>query len=191
MNKEKSSKEFFEAKYQKSTDPWAFGTSEYEQSRYSSIMEWLTGWHFKRGFEPGCSIGVLTARLAAICQRLDAMDISPTAVTRASERCRLFPNVSIVQGAIPDDMPDATFDLIVFSEIGYYFREDQLSNLLIQLVSRLEPNGVFIAAHWLGESADHELNGADVHRVLRQMPAMAVSKSQCFSGYCLERWTRI
>ena len=72
------------------------------------------------GFEPGCSIGVLTERLARICDQVEAMDISPTAVARTRDRCGLLQNVTVSHGALPVDLPTGYFDLIVLSEIGYY-----------------------------------------------------------------------
>jgi methylase of polypeptide subunit release factors len=69
---------------------------------------------FQHGFEPGCSIGVLTERLAARCRHLFAMDISPTAVTMARQRCEQYPNVTFVEGALLGNLPPYTFDLIIF-----------------------------------------------------------------------------
>jgi 16S rRNA A1518/A1519 N6-dimethyltransferase RsmA/KsgA/DIM1 with predicted DNA glycosylase/AP lyase activity len=63
-------------------------TSKYELGRYETTIRALGGRRFARAFEPGCPIGVLTERLAKICDHVEAMDISPTAVRQAQERCR-------------------------------------------------------------------------------------------------------
>ena len=91
------------------SDPWKFSSSSYELTRYAEIIRVLEGRTFDSGFEPGCSIGVLTESLADRCRRLLAMDISPTAVAVARQRCAGFPNVAIVEGSLPDDLPVGRF----------------------------------------------------------------------------------
>jgi hypothetical protein len=60
------SKEFFEEKYRANRDPWNFSSSSYELNRYDDIARLLGDRSFNRAFEPACSIGVLTKRLAAM-----------------------------------------------------------------------------------------------------------------------------
>jgi len=185
------SKEFFEAKYRTDSDPWKFASSSYELSRYAEIIRSLEGRTFEAGFEPGCSIGVLTERLAGVCRHLWAMDISPTAVAAARQRCEQLRNVSIEQGALPNDVPADDFDLIVFSEIGYYFEPTMLTKIRDRLVETLRPRGMLIGCHWLGVSADHPLHGEEVHSVLRAGRALRLTASRHFDGFMLERWERI
>src|ERR1041385_670032 len=99
------SKEFFEDKYRASSDPWNFASSSYERNRYGETMRLLGHRTFNHGFEPGCSIGVLTENLASRCQQLTAIDISPTAVALAKTRCAHCRNVTIVEGSLPRDLP--------------------------------------------------------------------------------------
>jgi SAM-dependent methyltransferase len=115
-----TSQDFFENKYRQNADPWKFEDSPYEQARYAVTLRALKGHHYSRVFEPGCSVGVLTQALAGNCDRLEAIDISPTAVFRAQHRCHDLPNVRIRCGSLPEAIPLGKFDLIVFSEIGYY-----------------------------------------------------------------------
>ena len=112
-------------------------------------------------------IGVLTERLAARCEHLLAMEISPRAVAVARRRCERYPNVRVVEGALPYDLPRGTFDLVVFSEIGYYFERGVLAGIRDLLIERLAKQGVLVGVHWLGVSADHLLTGDEVHAVLR------------------------
>jgi SAM-dependent methyltransferase len=185
-----TSKEFFDTLYAADADPWSFATSEYELSRYASEIGFLQGRHFKRGFEPGCSIGVLTEKLAPFCDWLEAIDISPTAAALARKRCSHLTNVTVRQGSLPQDLPVGTFDLIVFSEIGYYFEAPVLENLASELVSRLELDGVFLAAHWLGNSPDHVLSGDRVHQVLGCLPRLRLTASNRHPGYRIDRWSK-
>jgi SAM-dependent methyltransferase len=184
------SKEFFEEKYRASRDPWSFASSSYELNRYDEIMRLLGHRTFNHGFEPGCSIGVLTERLAGRCQHLFAMDIAPSAVAMARKRCANYPNVTIVEGALPGDLPLDSFDLIVFSEIGYYFERGVLAEVRDLLAERLAPQGVLVGVHWLGVSADHLLTGDEVHEVLRSSNSLRMTASQRYDGFLLEYWER-
>lgn len=186
-----TSQAFFEQKYQQATDPWAYASSAYEQNKYDSTILALKERRFRRVFEPGCSVGVLTERLAQMSERLEAIDISPTAVRRARERCRDYPNVEIREGGLPDAMPDGRFDLIVFSEIGYYFEPDVLGDVAGGLVDRLETGGVLLAVHWLGRSTDHRLTGDEVHLILGQLSGLRPWESQRYEGFRLDSWLRV
>jgi trans-aconitate methyltransferase len=185
-----TSQAFFEEKYKRSGDPWAFATSVYEQQRYAAILSAIGHRRYRHAFEPGCSIGVLTERLASFCGRVDATDISPTAIAVAMQRTRHLANVQTTCGALPGFIPDGNFDLIVFSEIGYYFTEDALFSLARELVDRNCKSGVFLAAHWLGESPDHLLSGDRVHEVLAQVPNLFLQHAERHPGFRLDVWTR-
>jgi SAM-dependent methyltransferase len=184
------SREFFEQKYRASSDPWDFASSSYELNRYDQIMRVLEGRTFQHGFELGCSIGVLTERLALRCQRLLAMDISPSAVAIARKRCACYPNVTCVEGALPQDLPEDTFDLLIFSEIGYYFERDRLAAVWDLLAKHVAHCGVLIGVHWLGSSADHLLTADEVHHVLRLNNSIRMNVSQRHAGFLLESWER-
>jgi len=189
MNHSTTSREFFEEKYELNADPWKFASSSYELERYDAIIHALSFRRYGRSFEPACSIGVLTEQLAIICDRVDAIDISSTAVEQAVRRCRLLTNVSIKQGALPADIPAGTFDLIVFSEVGYYFTKLQLRSLIDQqLMSCLESEGIFLAAHWLGASSDHILDGNEVHEIVSSTKGLIHDHAEHHPGFRLDRW---
>jgi SAM-dependent methyltransferase len=156
--------------------------------RYAAILNTLGGRRYVRAFEPGCSVGVLTERLARICDTVEALDISETAVSRARERCRMLRNVSIAHGTLPSNIPDGRFDLIVLSEIGYYFDANRLSAIATQLVQRLVNEGVFLGVHWLGRSPDHRLRGEEVHRILNAVLSLRRTFTHRYRGFLMERW---
>ena len=82
-----SSPEFFEQKYAGDEDPWKFATSAREALRYQTILRSLNHRRYALCIEPGCSIGVLTERLAQHCDRVDASEFSQTAAEMARSRC--------------------------------------------------------------------------------------------------------
>jgi SAM-dependent methyltransferase len=157
----------FEAKYRHSPDPWQFAASPYERRRYSTLLRSLPQARYSRAFEPGCSVGVLTAALAERCDALLACDISPTAVHLARQRCAGLSNVHIDQADLAKSLPPGNFDLIVFSELGYYFSAAVLARLIRALAKHITPGGEFVAVHWRGRSEDHLLHGDAVHAILK------------------------
>ena len=186
-----SSAEFFERKYQQSADPWNFGGSAYELERYDVTLRALAGRRFQRAFEPGCSVGVLTQRLAQLCGHVVAMDLSSTAVNAAKIRCAALANVHMQTGSLTGPLPDGNFDLIVLSEIGYYLSIPELERCGAALVERLLSGGCLLAVHWLGHSKDHRLGGDQVHTVLRSLDGLLLEHSERHAGFRLDRWTRL
>lgn len=186
-----TSAEFFERMYRESVDPWDFSESEYEQSRYRATIAALDKPRYERAFEPGCSVGELSRLLAQRCDRLDAMDISTTAIARAQHRCSELSNVTFHVGGLPHQTPSGVFDLIVFSEIGYYFEEAGLQELGNMLVSRIHTSGTLLAVHWLGTSKDHLLSGDRVHEILSGLAGLRLDHSERHTGFRLDRWMRV
>jgi SAM-dependent methyltransferase len=180
-----TSQAFFDDLYQRDPDPWRFATDPYEQGRYDRIVGCLQGRRFARGFEPGCSVGVLTRRLGAHCDHLLAVDLSPVAVAAARRRCADLANVEVRQGRLPEDLPDAPLDLVVLSEVGYYLEAGALATMLDELATRLAPGGLVVAAHWTGTSPDHVLSGHQVHAALDACAGLGRHDAAAPVGYLL------
>jgi SAM-dependent methyltransferase len=179
---------FFEARYQASSDPWKFASSSYELNRYQATLAALSRSHYRRGFEPGCSVGVLTAALARRVEHLIACDIAQTAVARAKERCREFSHVEIYHRDAALGPPEGSFDLMIFSELGYYFSVNQLTAMARQMASALEPGGEFVAVHWLGYSPDHVLHADVVHQALAESLACVWISGSRHAGFRIDSW---
>jgi SAM-dependent methyltransferase len=182
---------FFEQKYKERSDPWDFSGSEYELSRYQSIIAALAHNRYTRAFEPGCSIGVLTELLARICGFVEAIDFSRSAVNRAQKRCAHLKNVDVACVSLPDRMLVNRFDLVVLSEIGYYFTEDEWMRLSSAMVKSMPKAGTLLAAHWLGHSTDHCINGDQVHEILLSLPNIQLDRSERYERFRLDRWVRV
>jgi protein-L-isoaspartate O-methyltransferase len=182
----------FEEKYRQSSDPWQFAASPYEQRRYATTLRALTRVHYSKAFEPGCSVGVLTAALAHRCDNLLAADIAPTAVRLARERCAGLSHVTIEQADIGIAVPGGPFDLIVFSELGYYFNPDALAGIACALGAALAPHGEMVAVHWRGDSGDHVLRGDRVHAILKETlsPQCTWLKGERHPEFMLDVWCR-
>lgn len=180
----------FEHRYSHQSDPWDFRTSVYERARYATTMAVLPRDRYAFAFEPGCSIGELTALLASRCERILATDVSATAVELARKRCNSLPNVRIECADVRDTILEVPADLIVLSEIAYYFDPEELARLAVRLGDALRQGGTLIAVHWLGRSPDHILHGDEAHEVLLQTLPLRHDICQRHDGFRLDRWTR-
>lgn len=195
MSPDTTSQTFFEQKYRQSKDPWKFAESRYELGRYGAIVCALSKRRYHRAFEPGCSIGVLTARLASLCEHVLATDISPTAVALARERCSTLLNVDIRCEPLDERSLDQfirrkEIDLLVLSEIGYYFHPARWRILAKHLAESVVPGGTVVAAHWLGESQDHLQHGDSVHEILRSIASIALEYSERCAEFRLDLWRK-
>jgi hypothetical protein len=144
----------------------------------------------KRAFEPGCSIGVLTKILAISVSRWRQWTSRPL-------RCREHANDAGRLAMLPSHTAHsleqrgmARSILSCKRECGYYFDAVALTSLGATLVGRLEGEGVFLAAHWLGASPDHLLSGDQVHGILAAVPGFAHVASQWHEGFHIDKWTR-
>lgn len=181
--------EAFERRYREADDPWQFRTSTYERDRYDAIVAARPRARYARAWEPGCAIGELTARLAPHCSELRATDVSPTALDRARERCARWPHVDLVEAAVEDDETGG-YDLVVFSEVGYYFAPPALDRLVDRVVGALVDGGDLVACHWSGQSDDHRVHGAVVHATLGRHPELTPLAHQRAAGYRIDVWRR-
>jgi SAM-dependent methyltransferase len=155
--------EYFEVLYRGDRDPWCFETSPYEDAKYAATLAALPRPSYRSAFEIGCSIGVLTARLARRCRSLVSVDVSPLALERAVERCRDLSQVRFARMRVPEDFPGESFDLIVVSEVGYYWSWTDLARAQRAILDRLEPGGHLLLVHWTPYAKDYPLRGDEVH----------------------------
>src|ERR1700756_3325667 len=104
---------YFRDQYAASPDPYGLAERWYEARKYALSLALLPRERYGTAFEPGCSIGVLTAKLAARCDSLLSCDAVADAVASARSRTAALPGVRVDQRVIPGDWPPGEFDLIV------------------------------------------------------------------------------
>jgi SAM-dependent methyltransferase len=183
---------WFEDLYQREADPWRFATSSYERDKYKRTLAALgpPSRRFPRALEAGCSIGVFTALLAPRCDELLALDASATAVARARTRLADLPHVDVQHRTLPEQLPSGPFDLIVCSEILYYWSAALLGELLDRLEVELAPGGSLVAVHWRPATRTYPLRGDDVHRILAARPGLVHAFGERASRYVIDRYDR-
>jgi SAM-dependent methyltransferase len=164
---------YFDDMYANSPDPWGFTTRWYEARKHAITVAMLPKARYRDAFEPGCSIGVLSDLLAPRCGHLLCCDIAPAAVKAAAERTAGHGNVEVQQRAVPGEWPEGQFDLIVLSEMLYYFAESDLDQVLDLAVAALRPGATLLAVHWRHPVTDHPRSGDDVHAALAARPELA------------------
>jgi SAM-dependent methyltransferase len=180
---------YFEQMYADSPDPWSFETRWYDARKHALTVDALPERRYRSGFEPGCSTGMLTARLAPRCDRLLAVDAVAAAAETAAERVADQPHVTVRTAAMPHDWPDETFDLIVLSELGYYFADADLAALLDRVDASLAPGGDLVAVHWRWPVDEHVRSGDDVHTALGSLGLARLARHE-EADFVLEVFSR-
>jgi 2-polyprenyl-3-methyl-5-hydroxy-6-metoxy-1,4-benzoquinol methylase len=154
MSKNSRQAKHFERLYRADPDPWGFAESPYEQQKYEATLAVLGSGHFQSALEVGCSIGILTSRLAARCERLVGLDFAPSAVNAARARCATYPGVRIEQMQVPHQWPEGAFDLILFSEVLYFLDEADLMDTCAHALGSLLPGGQILLVNYTEETDD-------------------------------------
>lgn len=129
-------------------DPWSYRTRWYEQRKRALLLAALHRPRYRRGLELACSIGETTAGLAARCAQLVATDGDPTAVRRARRRTASMPGVCVEHMRHPAQWPTGAFDLVVFSELGYYLDTGDLGATIARIKACLDGDAMVLACHW-------------------------------------------
>ena len=156
-------RDYFDQVYRENKDPWRFETSPYEADKYRVSLDMLPNEQYNNAFEIGCSIGVFTKLLAPRCQRLLAVDTASIALEKAKQRCQKITQVTFALMSVPDEFPSEQFNLIVLSEVGYYFSEHDLSRLGKKITRHAIPGAHLLLVHWLLPVHDYPIGGDQVH----------------------------
>jgi trans-aconitate methyltransferase len=157
--------DYFTGLYLAKDDPWDTATKWHDQRKYAVTVASLPRERYRRCYEPGCSVGLLTRLLAARCDEILAVDCVPEAVRTAAENLKDLPHVRVEEAILPAELPDGVFDLIVVGDLLYYLSAADLSVLLDGLAARLEPGGEIVAVHFRDRQGDN-YDGFNVHGAL-------------------------
>lgn len=173
-------RKFFDDLYATDPDPWNFATSTYERAKYDATIEALENRRYATGLEIGCSIGVLTGRIAQHVDDLLAIDVAEAALEQARAR---NPTVRFERREIPEEYPPGDFDLTVCSEVLYYLDEPAFQATLERLT------GTLLHVHWRPATQTYPLGGDDVRMRLTERFG-AADYSRETEEYVLDRWDR-
>ncbi len=181
---------YFEGLFAGNNDPWGFRQRWYEQRKRLVTLAALPRPHYRAIFEPGCANGELSAALAERCDRLVCCDTSAAAVNLARTRLSLFNHTEVRHGRLPGDWPEEKFDLIVFSEIGYYLDRQDLTEVIRRISDSLTADGQLLACHWRPPIEGCPLNARQVHDLIHDklhLPRLVLHQE---ADFLLEVWSR-
>lgn len=153
-------------------DPWDLATKWHDRRKYAVTVASLPREHYRRCYEPGASVGLLTALLAPRCDEILAVDSVDSAVEQARSLLGEFPNVRVERANLPAELPDGTFDLIVVGDLLYYFNAADLDATLHGLVERLEPGGDLVGVHFRDRVNGGNYDGFQAHEALAARPGL-------------------
>nr|WP_086494330.1 SAM-dependent methyltransferase [Novosphingobium panipatense] len=183
---------YFDDIFGSDDDPWNLASSDYEAAKFAHTHDVLSDRRYGRVLEIGCAHGVLTSHLAPMCDSLLAIDISTKALTKARERVGDRPGVTLSQMAFPQETPDAdAFDLVVLSEVAYYWGLVDLDRASEWLRDHLAPSGRVILVHYTGET-DYPHSGDEaVEALWTELGSdFEVELSERKDKYRLDLWKR-
>jgi SAM-dependent methyltransferase len=166
---------YFDRIYADSADPWQLSTRWYEQRKYAITMALLPFRRYRHAFEPGCSIGTLTAQLADRCDHVTAVDVANAALRHCDDRLRQHgcrERVTLAKSSLDDPWPVGPFDLVVLSEVAYYLEADALAAAMRRECPRLAPGATVVTAHWRHEVGDYPLSGDVATDVITATPGL-------------------
>jgi LmbE family N-acetylglucosaminyl deacetylase/SAM-dependent methyltransferase len=164
--------EYFDELYDRNPDPWRLSTRWYETRKRAISVASLPHPRYESALEIGSSVGELTALIAERADAVLAIDVAQAAVEATSRRTLDLPNVTARQLDATTKFPDGLFDLIVLSEVGYYWDADTLRSMVRKIVGHLAHDGTVLACHWRHAVADYPLLGDDVHLMLNEAPEL-------------------
>lgn len=185
--------DYFKEIYDANDDPWNFASSEYEAAKYAATLDALPRKNYVSAFEIGCSIGVLTVKLAARCASLLAIEVNEKALAKARLRCENLPNVKLRLMNIQQEFPAQNFDLILISEVGYYLNVEDWKSTTEKIIAHLAPRGNVVLVHWTPPVDDYPQTGDEVHDSFAERHAgkLRQVKNIRAEKYRLDVWQKI
>ncbi|MFB1295842.1 SAM-dependent methyltransferase [Mycobacterium sp. pW049] len=160
---------FFDNMYAEAADPWQLESRWYEQRKYAITTALLPFPRYRRAFEPGCSVGVLTEKLAGRCDHVVSTDVSVAALDATHRRLtarRIRDRVTLLRGSLDNHWPPGPFDLVLLSELCYYLQPATLREVLDREVPRLAPTATVVAAHWRHDVEEYPMNGDHANDII-------------------------
>jgi SAM-dependent methyltransferase len=112
-------------------DPWNFESSPYERERMKVLLREVERYRPASILEVGCAEGAFTMMLSTVTGRVVGIDVSPTAISRAQQRC---PGLTFNTTSLEAFEPEEKFEVVICAETLYYIQDvrtaiDKLSSL--------------------------------------------------------------
>ena len=125
--------------------------------------------------------------LASRCDDLLSVDLLEAPASAAARRVRGLSHVRVERRTVPDEWPPGPFDLIVLSEIAYYFDEATLALLMDRALASAAPGATLVAVHWTGPT-DYPLSGDAAHGIIGGTPGLDRVVTHVEDEFRLDVW---
>jgi 2-polyprenyl-3-methyl-5-hydroxy-6-metoxy-1,4-benzoquinol methylase len=178
----------FDHVFAASEDPWE-SHSDREKLRFATTLDVLAASgreKFPTAVELGCAEGIFTAMLAPMCEKLDALDFSEVALSRARRRLEGSSNVAFRKWDMRSEPLASTWDLVVaMGVLTSLYRPRDVRTVSAGVVNAVKPGGfllfsdvrqsvVFESAWW----GPLMLRGGDqIRRHLTSLPQLELVRS--------------
>jgi len=179
---------YFSRMHALSQDPWGLRTRWHESRKRRITRAALPRRHYDAAFELGCSVGELGATLAPLCDSYLAWDRSRVARKAAARRLAHFAHARVECADARRRWPDATFDLIILSEIGYYFDEAELANIVARCRASLRSSGTLLGCHWRHRVDHCPLSGDRVQAIIGEVAGLRPWLRHVEDDFRLDVW---
>ena len=137
----------FDQVFTASEDPWE-SHSEREKLRFATTLDVLAASgrdRFGAAVELGCAEGIFTAKLAPMCERLDALDFSEVALSRARRRLEGRTNVAFRKWDMRNEPLAGTWDLVVaMGVLTSLYRPRDVKTVSAGVVRAVKPGGFLL-----------------------------------------------
>lgn len=156
----------FDAFHARHDDPWGLESRWYERRKRALLLAALPRERYASALELGCASGAVTRELAGRSASVVAVDASEVALDRARAH-GVPPHVRYLRHELPEQWPQGRFDLVVLSELAYYWPAARLAAALERIDACTSEDAVLVACHWRPQIAGAPQGGDAVHAALR------------------------
>lgn len=134
--------------YERRVDPWGYAT-DWGETHLRLTEEFLDSVHshecFYSTLEIGCGEGIVTELLAPRCRSVMAVDISRTALERASKRCQVWEHLHFAEWDLLCDAAPGAYDLVlVMGVLECFRRPSDLRKAKRKILEMLTPGGYLL-----------------------------------------------
>ncbi|UUT36273.1 PIG-L family deacetylase [Microbacterium elymi] len=181
---------WFEERYARRSDPWGVDSRWYERRKRDVIAACLPRPRYGHVLELGCGTGAFTQILADRAEDVVAVDASAHALVRARDRLAGVSHVRWQQVDLLADWPGGCFDLVVLSEVAYYWSASDLDAVLSRIDGSLDADGELVACHWRHPIPGAPQSGDAVHDAIRAQANLSPSVRHREEDFILEVFAR-
>ena len=128
-------------------DAWGYDVGAFAKRRFELIIAAIPSVPIEKALEAGCAEGHLTRHLAKRVGHLVACDICEEAVARARRNCEGIRNVELIVADIRSDPPEGPFNLLVYSDVLYYFSKREVRHVIRLSAGLVVPGGHLVFAN--------------------------------------------